>query len=565
MTTISTLDGLLHAGTRPLLISGDAVWTGIDLHREAYAAPSHSPTTPPRRIPGPLRERLNALAAGSVHRANPPLTDAVHVLVAAPWHDTVVDAVLGVWSVGACVHHVDDATPVRLLAMLQRLGIDHALLTAAQWAGMEAHPAFGLTDLDRLRHTVIVDDAAPGVGSTGKDIVGIHAKASPRIVPPWDDASLQHDVATATEASLADVDIAAGIAATRLLSQTALRAMLHGLRQCGVFKSPQLTYETDDVLRRIRADPHHRALVRRWLRVLSDEGLLIRNGSTYRLSPAAADVDDATMHAGWDDVERHWLAAGETVLTIAFARESAAKIPALIAGEVQAVHLLFPEGRLDLARSLYRESLSARYQHRAVAACVQAIAKRSPSRLRVLEVGGGTGATTDQVLPALSECDVDYLFTDVSRFFTAEAGKRYAAPRCRTGLYDIDRSPREQGHATSRFDVIVAGGVLNAARNTDQSLRWLAGLLAPGGWLVLSEPTAEEYWVMASQAFMLAEPDDERADTQATFLSWPQWRQALHAAGLQCVVDLPPANHPVATLGHRVFAVRAATQPVPSP
>jgi pyochelin synthetase len=184
--------------------------------------------------------------------------------------------------------------------------------------------------------------------------------------------------------------------------------------------------------------------------------------------------------------------------------------------------------------------------------------------IRLLEVGGGTGATSEALLPELSGADVDYLFTDVSKFFLDQAAPWLAAhPSVRLGLYDINVSPREQGFAPSSFDVIIGGGVLNAARNTDASVRWLNELLAPGGWLILTEPTVEEFWVMASQAFMLDDASDGRVETESTFLSLPQWNAVLDGAGLQRVLGLPGEGHPLERLGHRVFVAQAKTDRAP--
>jgi SAM-dependent methyltransferase len=245
--------------------------------------------------------------------------------------------------------------------------------------------------------------------------------------------------------------------------------------------------------------------------------------------------------------------------TIAYARRSAERLPELLSGDCLAVGLLFPEGRMDLAEAQYRESLTGRYQHRAAAALVGGIAARwRESRpLRVLEVGAGTGATTERILPVLAETDVDYLYTDISAYFVDQAVERLRPyPWVRFGRYDIDREPEEQGFAPASFDVVIGGGVLNAAQDTDGSVRKLARLLASGGWLVLTEPTVEEFWVLISQAFLMTDARDERADTGATFLSLPQWHDVLDRAGLERVATLPEAGHPMAPLGHVLFAAR---------
>jgi len=469
-------------------------------------------------------------------------------VIAVPLDEPCADLLAGHGD--ADVHRLDVVAPGKLLVGLERLRATHAVLSTAQFDALRLHPAFALADLDTLGKIYLVGDAPLPV------VAGFDVQ---RLATTRRDPALAVDgeiVAADTDKRLAGADYTAGRIATEALSVAALHSMLDGLRRAGAFIDADDVLNATDLLERVRADPHQRTLLRRWLRVLTAEGLLRHHEGRFRL--ASGHATEATPD--WDHVQRLWLAAGDTAHTLRFARDAASALPELIDGSLKAVHLLFPQGDLALAHALYRESIAARYQHAAVASCLSRIAQsRQGARLRILEAGGGTGATTDQAWPALRDHDVDYLFTDVSRFFLQQVEARH--PGLRTGLYDIDRSPAGQGHAVGSIDVIVAGGVLNAARNTDASLRWLASLLAPGGWLVLSEPTIEEYWVMASQAFMLAEPDDERAASQSTFLSHAQWLDALAGAGLQTLVDLPPPGHALASLGHRVFATQVAPTP----
>ncbi|WP_252959880.1 class I SAM-dependent methyltransferase, partial [Pseudomonas simiae] len=181
--------------------------------------------------------------------------------------------------------------------------------------------------------------------------------------------------------------------------------------------------------------------------------------------------------------------------------------------------------------------------------------------LHVLEVGAGTGSTTQAVLPTLANANVDYLCTDVSRYFSEQAAERLKGwSWVRHGVFDIDRPALAQGYPSQTWDLIVAGGVLNAARDTERSLATLLALLKPGGWLVFSEPTQEAFWVMASQAFMLNQASDERQLSSATFLDLMQWQSALARAGFHGNRSLPAAAHPLASLGHRVFVAQVPAQ-----
>lgn len=87
--------------------------------------------------------------------------------------------------------------------------------------------------------------------------------------------------------------------------------------------------------------------------------------------------------------------------------------------------------------------------------------------LRILEVGAGTGGTTAEVLPALSNLKpyndrnyLSYTFTDVSPGFFGSARKRFEDHEAiEYRVLDISKDPLDQGFTEGSFDVIVASNV----------------------------------------------------------------------------------------------------------
>ena len=98
---------------------------------------------------------------------------------------------------------------------------------------------------------------------------------------------------------------------------------------------------------------------------------------------------------------------------------------------------------------------------RAVASAVAATPAGRP--LRVLEVGAGSGATTDSVLAGLDDRPIDYLFTDISPAFTVKARERFRAnPSVRFATFDASADPTGQGLDPGSFDLVVAANVVHA-------------------------------------------------------------------------------------------------------
>ncbi|MFI6688547.1 class I SAM-dependent methyltransferase [Streptomyces sp. NPDC050485] len=553
--TTPIIDGLERLADRPALVYEGRVWTGADVLEEARLTGPRPPgSAGPEALFAHLAAALDGRDSGSLAVLRAALgDDPVKVVIAAPPAGFGGDAALASWSSGATVHLGDGLTPAEALTLLEHTAADRAVLPAALLRELVAHPAATITELSAVRRVVHDGGPVDVAGVFDAETVGVDTGLDERTV-----ARLAAETAAAADDELAGIDLAEAVAAVERLGATALLSMLNSLRRNGLFTSPDAAHTEDEVLAGARVAAEHRPLIRRWLRVLAEQGMIHRDGDRLCAAIDAEYYSDTALERDWKDVEQAWLATAGAAGTLDYARRNAERLPELMTGAVQAVLLLFPQGRTDLARALYRESVTARYQHRAVSAFVSGVGRESRRRLRILEVGAGTGATSEVLLPALSGMDVDYLYTDVSRYFL-DAAAEYLAPYpwVRTGLFDIDEPPREQGLAPHSFDVVVGGGVLNAARDTDASVGWLTELLEPGGWLVITEPTVEEFWVMASQAFMLPAADDERADSGSTFLTLPQWNRVLDDAGLERVLGLPTPSHPLQRLGHRVFAARA--------
>lgn len=243
--------------------------------------------------------------------------------------------------------------------------------------------------------------------------------------------------------------------------------------------------------------------------------------------------------------EKAWRLLGEDPLCseefLRFHRTHVERVHELLDGEQNPFELLFPQGSMAPARAIYRDNPIFRYLNAAAAALLNRIAAAHTGRpLRVLEVGAGTGSTTDAVLPMLAGHEIDYLFTDVSPFFLSEARERFGEhPGVRFGLFDLDQDHRSQGFAPNSFDVVLCAGVLNSVRRPETVL----DLVAPGGWLVFTEPVVEHPHIMLTQGFMMDGP---------ALRSRQDWLDLIGGADL-C---LPGDDHPQAAQGIQMFAKR---------
>jgi len=143
------------------------------------------------------------------------------------------------------------------------------------------------------------------------------------------------------------------------------------------------------------------------------------------------------------------------------------------------------------AADLYRTAPAARAANRMLADAIRVAVAVLPEgrRLRVLEVGAGTGSATEPILPELPAGRFEYVFTDISAGFFAEAEARFAASGApiEYRALDLEADPAAQGFDPHGYDLVVAANVLHTTRDLGETLAHCRSLLAPRGQLVALE------------------------------------------------------------------------------
>lgn len=203
-------------------------------------------------------------------------------------------------------------------------------------------------------------------------------------------------------------------------------------------------------------------------------------------------------------------------------------IEALFTGKADALDVLMQENVLT---KIYNASSFGHGEF------VRMLSHTKPN-LRVLEVGAGTGATTETILQDLVDKDGYplyslYSFTDVSAGFFPQAKERFPhTSNMDYRVFDITRSPIEQGFEIASYDLILAANVIHATPSLHGTLGNLRPLLRPQGHLVLTElcglVQSPNYIFGNLPGWWLGEADG-RSDEP--YVSVDRWDQELKAAG----------------------------------
>ncbi|MEM8663673.1 MAG: SDR family NAD(P)-dependent oxidoreductase [Pseudomonadota bacterium] len=231
----------------------------------------------------------------------------------------------------------------------------------------------------------------------------------------------------------------------------------------------------------------------------------------------------------------------------------------VIKGRRHPLDVLFPGGEDNLVRALYTGSPAFGAMQEGAARTVAALAATSSRPIRVLEVGGGTGSTTERVLPALSGRLDAYVFTDAAALLVERAARRFSdEPGFSTRVMDLERDPQEAGLEEASFDLVIAANVVHATRDVSATLSRLRKLLTPGGHVVLVEGTTP--WLWADITFGLTDgwwrfSDRWRADHP--LLPDAAWPDVLADAGFERTRVLAPRDEKANLPGQAIVLGRA--------
>ena len=324
------------------------------------------------------------------------------------------------------------------------------------------------------------------------------------------------------------------------LSRGYALAVLAGL---GWRREPGSPVHPDTLRRSLRVVAEHERLLHRLFGMLEEGGVLERSPDGLAVAAGTGEADRAFSDpAGFRDelLERYPFGAVELTL-LGRCGEALADV---LRGRVAPLDLLSggaPPGAVDLLR----EAPLRRAMNRLVGDAVAALAGALPEgrRLRVLEVGAGTGGTTGSVLAALPAGRFDYVYTDISAGFFAAVRERFDrdGASLEYRVLNIERDPAAQGFETHGYDLVVAANVLHATRDLGETLEHCRALLAPSGTLVALEGLRRQGWLDLTRGLLdgwWRFSDAYRTD--GALVGETVWRRVLAEAGYGEVAVLSP-------------------------
>jgi acyl transferase domain-containing protein/acyl carrier protein/phospholipid N-methyltransferase len=300
-------------------------------------------------------------------------------------------------------------------------------------------------------------------------------------------------------------------------------------RRLGAFSESGDRYTLEQLCQQCQIIPRYRELIDRWLSILVEQGQLQQEKGLFtNLSFLATDTI-------FQLVDRVKVTCDDTSQQIELLQLYGENLPAILTGKQEPLELhvstLVKEGEFTI-----QNLPSNNYYNSILRECLAAIVKALPPqrKLRILEIGAGTGTATAELLAILPPAQTEYTFTDVGNFFLNAAKKKFSTyPFVAYKLLDIESPLSEQGYEQNSFDVIVAFKVLHVARNMKETLDRVRSLLVPGGFLLLWETTQTTLEAEVIDALIMKPIEDEtgKRNMGNPFLSAEEWQVSLKDSG----------------------------------
>ncbi|CAM5515569.1 Polyketide synthase PksM [Streptomyces alboniger] len=334
----------------------------------------------------------------------------------------------------------------------------------------------------------------------------------------------------------------------------ARRLLVGALRSMGVLRGPGERYTRDGLRARLGVVEAQERLLGLLVDVLLRGGHLRAEGPELVTTDLVVDPEvlrcvERPEEAAAGLTARHPDAGAVTALLL----RCVDALPEVLTGRRGHLDVLFPGGSLDLVEAVYAgDPVTDRCNEQVAGAVLRYVTERLRSRpgdrVRVLEVGAGTGGTSARVLRALATAGlgdhVEYLYTDVSEGFVRHGRKRFGAghPFADFRALDIERDPEEQGFESGGYDLVLGSNVFHATGRIDRTLAHTKRLLGTNGVLVLNEGV--ELRDQMSLIFGLATgwwlfEDAEYRLPHSPLLSTTAWRDVLAHNGFRGVTEAP--------------------------
>ena len=167
-----------------------------------------------------------------------------------------------------------------------------------------------------------------------------------------------------------------------------------------------------------------------------------------------------------------------------------------LVGKADPVALLFGQRGPDLVNDYYCNSPQLAVSTDLLVEFMKRVFHGSgPDTIRILEIGGGFGGTTNRLASLLDSLDRDfvYTFSDIALRLVNNAKKKFSKYTWMDfQVFNVEHDP--PASLRGKYDIVIGTNVIHATSDIVQSCKQIRSLLREGGCMMLSEVTRTIDW-----------------------------------------------------------------------
>lgn len=304
------------------------------------------------------------------------------------------------------------------------------------------------------------------------------------------------------------------------------------------------------LLETLTFDDQYKKILERWLNHLNSFGYIEKKEDYIFIKKKKENKNDLIQK--WDMLESKWNEEAMPMRVFQYFRNHAKSLDDLLNKNINANELLFENSDDEVAKELYSKTAIAVYLNKLIVNKIKEVC--SIENLTILELGGGTGATTEKIIAAIKFNK--YIFTDISYYFVEKAKNNfYEHKNIEYGIIDIDDG-NSYKLVKNKVDLIIAVGVLNNAKNIEKTLTYIKRKLKKNGILMIVEAVDESPEILISQVFMMSETDDIRREQNITFFKIEQWLEIFKNQNLELLIQEPTNGNYLENFNQKLFVLK---------
>lgn len=216
----------------------------------------------------------------------------------------------------------------------------------------------------------------------------------------------------------------------------------------------------------------------------------------------------------------------------------------VLSGKRAGNEIIYPDGTFNMLNEVGKSVPEVSLKDTVLAIVpdvIESICKNADKKIKILEIGSGTGKLTWRLMDKLKNMNIEYWFTDIGGSFVAD-GKKYAETNnihnMNFKVYNIEDDPACCGLDYGSFDIVIGLDVIQATSNVMNSVANLKKLIKPLGYMIM----VQSFWISDLQQLIFGYApgwwnynNDPLRKGKSIILNEQMWKDVFRNSGLEDV------------------------------